>query len=222
MPSYAASEVQLIDDRITQNTAKVTKMGTVTGRDTTGPRVLVAFDGSSGVAQPVKCPESVVVDVGDRVGLVRYESDWTVTVNHTLRTLCDAMNGLQWVSTGTTTSATFVDMPNSPSLEFIKVRDNTFLRIWAGVSMFVSASPTVATIGMHLLSGDGLVSYDETMFHRAGQANIHHDYSSWITTGAVMAGSYVATARWLRLSGAGTLTVDGNDSISIHIKEVVS
>jgi hypothetical protein len=224
---FGSSQNEQTDDRIAKAIPKVTKMGTVTSRDIwsdLGPsnsRCLVTFDADSGVSHPVKCPESVIVDVGDRVGLVYYEHDWIITINYSLRTLCDAMNGFQWGS-GTTTSATFVDMPSSPSLTFVKARADTFLRIWVGVSLWVTSTPTVATIGMSLLSGDLSVNYDETLFHRAGQASIHHDYSGWITTGALHADTYTATARWLRLSGAGTLTVDGNDSISIHIIEVVS
>jgi hypothetical protein len=218
-----------------ESVQKLAKMGTVTGRDTTGARVLVTFDGSAGVSQPVKCPESVVVDTGDRVGLVKYEGgvlrrdgrpagdgDWIITVNYSLQTLCDAMNMFQWGSSGTTTSATFVDMPNSPSVTFTKMRDNTALRIWIGVSLFATVVPTVYHIGMHIASLDGLVSYDEDMFHRAVNNVAHGDSSGWITTGALAAGQYTGTARWLRTSGTGTLTVDSNDSISMHIKEVVS
>lgn len=230
MPDYATSQVELIDARIAAATPKITKMGTVTSRDVwsdtglTNSRCMVVFDVSSGVAQPVKCPESVIVGVGDRVGLVRFESDWIITINYSLRTLCDAMNGFVWGSLLTTTSATFVDMPSSPSLEFVKTRADTFLRIWVGVSLYATGTmPVTFQIGVHLLSGDLSIDYDETMFQRAiGDASKHHDYSGWITTGAVHADSYIATARWLRASGTGTLTVDPNDSISMHIIEVVS
>jgi hypothetical protein len=223
MPAYGDDLLALIDARVDAAAPRVTKMGSVVGRDTIGARCLVTLDGSSGVAQPVKCPESVIVSVGDRVGLVKYESDWIITVNYTLWTLTNAMNGFQWVSAQTTTSATFVDMPSSPSVEFVKNRDNTFLRIWVGLSLYATVANTVFHIGMHLASNDGAISYDEDMYHRAiNEANSHRDSSGWITTGALAANSYTATARWLRTSGTGTLTTDSNDSISMHIIEVVS
>jgi hypothetical protein len=213
----------LVDERIDDSRVRSTKMGTVTGRDTTGARCLVTFDGSSGVSQPVKCPESVVVDVGNRVGLVKFESDWTITVNHSLETLCDQVSSFQWASSGTTTSVTFVDMPSSPSITFVKLRDATVLRIYVALSLYTTVAATVFHIGFHIASLDGLISYDEDVFHRAiNTANAHADYSGWITTGALAAGSYTGTARWLRTSGTGTMTTDSNDSISTRVQEAMS
>lgn len=85
MPIYGMEQVQLIDELIVRSQAVLTKMGTVTERDATGTRVLVAFDGSTGVPQPVKCPGSIIVQVGDRVGLTKYESDWIISINYTER-----------------------------------------------------------------------------------------------------------------------------------------
>jgi hypothetical protein len=222
--NYANNLTSLIDERIAANATRYSKMGTVTGRDGTGARCLVVFDGSAGVAQPVKCPESVVVAVGDRVGLVKYESDWLITVNYSLSKLADAMNMLIWASSQTTTSATFVDMPNSPSVDFVKTRDSTALRVFVQTSLRAATNaPTTFTIGMHIASLDGTVGYDETVFHRAiNVADAHFDYSGWITTSPLVAASYTGTARWLRSTGTGTLTVDTNDSISMHIREVAA
>lgn len=83
MPAYGVGQVELINDLIVESHATITKMGTVTERDATGTRVLVAFDGSSGISQPVKCPGSIIVATGDRVGLTKYESDWIISVNYT-------------------------------------------------------------------------------------------------------------------------------------------
>jgi hypothetical protein len=229
--AYAQSLVELIDSRIDQATPKVAKMGTVTGRDLwaySGPlpsRALVVFDGSAGVAQPVKCPESVVVHVGDRVGLVRFESDWIITINYSLQTLCNAMNRFTWASLLTTTSTSFVDMPNSPTVEFVKERDATFLRVYMSVSLYATGTPSqIFHIGMHLDSADGSVSYDEDIVGSTiNVASVHAEWAGWVTTGALPAMSYVGTARWFK-SGAGTmtLTVDSNDTVKMHVIEVVS
>lgn len=226
MPDFGFSQVELIGNLIDSAQSRPTKMGTVTGRDMTGSRCLVVFDGSSGVAQPVKCPESVVVDNGDRVGMVRYESDWIVTINYTLQTLCDALTKFTWGGAGTTTSTTFVDMPNSPTLSFTKRRDATLLRLYVSLSMFSAATtPSTFHIGMHLTSLDGVTSYDEDIIASTiNTASVHAEWASWVTTAALPASTYTGTARWLRIAGGGTgaLTVDSNDSITMHVIEVVS
>src|SRR6266542_2722738 len=83
MPVYAAGLCEIIDMRVVQAHVTITKMGTVTERDATGTRVLVSFDGSSGISQPVKCPGNIIVAEGDRVGLTKYESDWIISINYT-------------------------------------------------------------------------------------------------------------------------------------------
>lgn len=230
MPDYPTSQVQLIDSRIADAARRPARMGTVQWRspgDLAGEpgmyAVGVTFDGSSGTAQPVKCFESVLVAEGDKVGVIRYEDDLIITGNYTLRTLGDASYDASFAA-GTTTSASFVDMPGSPTAFMpIKYRDATLLRATLHFSLTSTATATVVEFACFIQSSDGSISYDEIIGHRAiNEANSHRDLGGWSDTAALPGGqSYAITGRWRRVSGAGTLTTDANDACYIRVQEVV-
>jgi hypothetical protein len=224
MPDYGTSQLELIDQRVKAGLRTVTKMGTVQARDTLGARTMVALDGSSGVAQPVKCFSNVIVQEGDRVGLVKFESDWVIVGNYTLRTLGSANWTQEFTSGGTTTSATYVDQPTSPTANLVKARDTTQLRVRIAMSLYVTAQPTVVRAGIRLTNTEAAVDFDQDVIRMClNAANSHQGYAGTITTSASLpGGNYSATARWLRVSGSGTVTVDSNDQISIEVEEVVT
>lgn len=221
MPAYADSLLAVIDARTAAGQQIITRMGTVVERDSTGSRVTVSFDGSTGVPQPVKCFEAVIVAEGDRVAVAKVESDWVVFGNYTLRTLADVNTHFQWPSTSTTTSTVFVDMPNSPSATLTKVRDNTFLRVGVETSLRTSVSPTVVQIGVNVSSPT--VAYDMIVIKFAfNVVTTHIGMAQTVTTPtADVAGLFTVTARWMIFSGTTpTLTVDSADQISINVREV--
>lgn len=230
MPDMATAQAELLREAA-PGAPLVAKMGQVVSRSPgtlaggAAADVMVAFDGGSGTAQPVKCFESVIVAEGDSVGLVKFQDDWIIVGNYTLRTLADAATILEWGSVANTTSATFVDMPSSPTVDLTKRRDATVLRVEVSLSLWVATSaPTVFELAVYVASGDGSVGYDEILFHRAMNATSdHRDWTGWTTTAALHGDdTYAVTARWRRVSGTGTLTVDTNDSISMSVREVVS
>jgi hypothetical protein len=221
MPDYATSQVELIDSRVAAGWKKIVKMGTVQSRDATGARAMVSLHGSSGVAQPVKCFENVIVGVGDRVGLVKFEGDWIIVGNYTLRTLGDVQ--YQASVSGTTTGAAYVDMPSSPAVTLTKYRDTTTFQITAHLSAFATVANTGTRIGVRITHVDGLVDYDENVIRFI--SNTASEHQSWqgslrIAT-TLPAGVYTVTLRWLRLSGTGVVTVDGNDLVSLRVQEVI-
>ncbi len=223
MPSYPEAMRQVIDERVLADRRTVTKMGTVQSRDSTGVRAMVALDGSSGVPQPVKCPESVVVDPGDRVGVARFEADLIIVFNYSLRSLGRGHTTFEWGSLSTTTSATYVDMPSSPELSFAKYRDSTLIRFRCMVSAYVTASGfTVMKVGYRLRDGN-TIDYDEDIARfDLVSTNNHYAWGGIATTAALPAGNYTATARWLRVGGSGTLTVDAQDLIHMEAEEVIA
>jgi hypothetical protein len=232
MPSYPESQLALIDSRVADGMVKTTKMGTVSSRSpgNTDPdgggayRATVVFDGSSGTAQPVKCPESVLVDIGDRVGVVRYESEWLITTNYTLRRLADGFVAGQF-PIANTTSATFVDAPNSPTVTLpIKYRDATIFRIYCDFTLYTTALASSVEFAAFILSADGLVSYDQVLFHRAfNEANSHRTYASGTDTAAFAGGQgYLITLRWRRSAGVGTLSVNSDAGFSLRVQEVIA
>jgi hypothetical protein len=232
MPTYPESQLELIDSRVRLGMARLTKMGTVAWRssgslagDPGMYAASVVFDGSSGTAQPVKCFESVIVDIGDRVGVVRFESEWIIVSNYTLRTLGDASYEAPGANGGTTASATYVDMPGSPSAILnTKYRDDTLLRISMGVSMYSTAVTTIIEIAAYVASTDGSIAYDQRVIKFGiNPANEHTDATGWTTSAPLPGGvGYAVTGRWRRVSGTGTMTTDGNDHCYIRVEEVVS
>lgn len=224
MPDYASSQIALIDSRIRQALKTGTKMGTVQSRATTGPSATVSLHGSSGTAQPVKCFASVLVEPGDRVGLINIEDDWIIVGNYTLRTLADVHYDADFSSTGNVASTTYVDMPNSPTVSLTKRFDATILHVAMAFSCYVGTANSTIFGGVHLARADGTgTPADYQVFRRAiNAANDHRDQMGSIRIpGSLPAGDYLVTARW-RLAGAGpTIYVDSNDGISIDVREVV-
>lgn len=219
---YAASLVSLVDQRIDQAQLKPTKMGTVEARETDTARCLVTFDGTSGIAQPVKCFESVVVDTGDRVGLIKYEGEWVITGNYTPRTWADEMVFFQFSSSTAITGSSFVDMPSSPTASFTKARDSTQLQIEMSLSLRSDTATSTIEVGALITFPDATTT-DQVLFHRIilVTAGAHFDCHGGVTTALTLpAGPYGVTGRWRRSSGTGSPTIDSNDSITIHAKEV--
>lgn len=232
MPAYADSWLAIVDSRVVDGQPKLTKMGTVTGRASgslspNGPHwASVALDGSSGTGQPVKCPGSVIVDVGDRVGLIRYEGEWIITINYTLRTL-GAGSFYSQLTADTTTSGTFVDLASGPTVVMKKYRDETMLSIDLSISMyytFGSDSATTPELACSLLSEDLLTTFDQVLVRMTiNPRSVHTMITGGATTAAIPGGqNYTCVARWRRAAGVnGTLTTDTNDYITFRVREVI-
>jgi hypothetical protein len=237
MPDYGTSQLALIDSRVADAIKKTAKMGTVAGRqagDTAGEPyrywASVVFDGSSGTAMPVKCFESVIVDIGDRVGLVKFEGEWIIVGNYSLRNLGTGhLYNAAWGGANTTTAGAFVDMPLSPTLIMTKRRDHTRLRIRMDISAFTTVAGDVAEFGVAVVSEDASILYDETLFRihliRAGE---HINGSGAVTTSTLPGGyqedagmPYLLTPRWRRQSGTGTVTVNTLDYLTLECTEVI-
>ena len=221
MAAFAESQYKLIEGIVAAGNSPATKMATVQSRDQYGVGATVVFDGSTGTAQPVKCFESVVIDVGDRVGVVRYESEWIITGNYTSRDLADASYGAQFPGTTTTNSGTFIDMSGSPSVSLTKMRAATLLRISIAVSLRTDVAVFVE-IAASVNSADGSIAYDQLVMRQVlNNANAHTMMSAWCDTAAVVPGGYIVVARWRRASGAAQIVqTDINDTISMRVQEV--
>jgi hypothetical protein len=184
----------------------------------------VSFDGSSGIGQPVKCFETVIVAAGDRVGLVKFEGEWIIVGSYTPRTFGKDKVLSILSSTSTVPGTLFVDMPTSPTCVLTKYRDSTQFDIDINASIYShSGGAMVAEVGVLIAFPDG-TSLDQALFHRAFSiAEIHQDLTGGLRTSLTLpGGAYSLTARWRRVSGtAGTLTMDANDSITLTVEEVV-
>jgi hypothetical protein len=120
----------------------------------------------------------------------------------------------------TTTSATFVNLPGSTGKTVSKGYGGTELEleIWAGVR--ANAIGTQVELAVQLDNGaGGLTDYTIGRFY-FDVANKHEQVGGILSTGVIAAGTYTARARWRRMGGAGTLTIDDFDRVSVRVREV--
>lgn len=223
MPNYGEAHAALIQAVVDDSKVVAQKMGTVVSRATAGAAAVVSFDGSSGLGQPVKCFESVVVAPGDRVGLIKFEGDWVIVGNYSTTLWADGLQGFAFTSTSTTTSATFVDMPGSPTIAVQKARDVTQFQLNIQLSCrSAAAASTIMEFSFLIHLPDGVTTYESAIIRRVfNTADAHQDMAGGVTTNLTLpAGAYTLTARWRRVSGTGTPTTDVNDSVTMRVKEV--
>jgi hypothetical protein len=224
MESFGKGMVDVARDQVDVAIARYAKMATVTGRDTSGTGAQVSFYGSDGGVSDVKCPESVIIAAGDLVGLVKYEHDWIVTVNYTPRALADEVNANPnpWASLQQSTTTTFIDMPNSPSVEYTKMRDGTVMRFAVQCSASGSNPANAIKLALHVTSNDGVTDYVEEITHMV--MNVTGDHYTFTghreAASAHPAGGYAAVVQWRRSSGTGFIQVDSNDRLYVQVREV--
>jgi hypothetical protein len=115
---------------------------------------------------------------------------------------------------GSTVSASYGNMPNSPTVEIEKSSMTSYLLVCMQTSCYNSAISGIADIG--ILAGGTDFTIVRFFFN---QANVHASMAGTRLITSVPAGRQTLNARW-RQSGAGTLTQDTNDWISITVSEV--
>jgi hypothetical protein len=130
--------------------------------------------------------------------------------------LGNTATGISGVSTaGTTTSATYVNMP-SGVVNFTKDVDDSKLLVTMNVGAFSTVAATSMRIGVNI---DG-TDYDCTHFNFNTAAEHNHISCTIIIPAGVTAGAQSATARWRRVGGTGVLTKDSNDWINMVVQEI--
>lgn len=117
---------------------------------------------------------------------------------------------------GTTTSATFVDMPGPPAVTITKAYSDTRLLIALHATSFSTVLGTVARFGVSIAGTDSDIA---GLTHNL--ASTHLQVSGAGVFAAAGAGTVTVTGRWRRVSGTGVLTMDANDWVSITVQEVI-
>lgn len=118
---------------------------------------------------------------------------------------------------GSTTSATFVDMPGSPTLTFVKKYPASLTHVKAFLSTGAFSSTTNTGVAFAL----AIAGVDRQILSTLiNVANAHVYFSGEILLTGLPAGLLSATGRWRRTSGAGTLQSDGSDWTSLTLEEV--
>lgn len=188
--------------------------GTMQSRDTTGTGGAAIFDGSAR-SVPVKVPGSVHAFAGDRVGLVKFGSDWVVV--HCFTRWGDSEAGVNSVAgNDSTTSAAYSAVAGVPTFTWRKRYDDSraALRLTAGA--FSGTAPAQGEYGLQL--DDGTTATDYFLLRLRTDAGGHVSGSAEDIISGVPAGLYTVTVRWRKTSG-GTMQLNNIDTVSARCRE---
>lgn len=149
----------------------------------------------------------------------RIQLAWGVAVTNAVNLLeggtTAAGDLVTYSSTGTTTSSSFANMGAPSSVSITKVLAATRLRVDFYTSAWPNAIDTSVEYAI-LLNG-----VDHPIAHMMMNANGPHVHASGVRFLPVPAGTYTAQARWRRSGGAGTVTRDVNDLLTMSVQEVM-
>ena len=139
-----------------------------------------------------------------------------------LNVACENTFGL---TSGTTTSATYVTMPGTPTLSFTKLSSDSKLKIELMGTFFSSVASAGLGAGVNISPGPGDI--DITVLASANSSlSAHTPYAGQelvdplTISGGIPAGPYTLTGIWRRHSGAGTLNVGIDNMWSVCVTEV--
>ena len=214
--AYAAGTQQLIEDATRLGISWTLRPGTVTIADP----LKVTFDGDDTPVAAVSLigmfPEGarvmgLLVPPGGNFVIGRVDSTFTNPLGITT-------NLNQAGTAGNTTSATFVDVPGSPTLSITKKYPASLTHIKATLSIGAFSSAVNTGVAFALL----ISSVDRQILGSLliNTANAHTYFSGTILLTGLPVGVVTAVIRWRRVSGAGLVQIDGNDWTSLTFDEV--
>lgn len=128
------------------------------------------------------------------------------------------------MSAGTTTSATFVTMPGTPTVALTKSSPNSGMKIDLAGTFFSTVASAGLVVGVSL----DVIATDETITavsNTNSSLGNHTTFAGHIlldaATVSMPAGAYTLTGIWRRSAGTGTLNVDSGDVWSCCVEEVI-
>lgn len=124
-------------------------------------------------------------------------------------------------ASGTNTTTSYADFPAPSSMSFTKKYSGTFTKLIvhlkASIRLTAGAAPRQARIGVNISGGSG--DHDVDHFEIPA-TNVHYPMVGYRELTGFAAGAYTITARYRSLAAGTTLAVDGNDYLSMLVKEV--
>lgn len=116
----------------------------------------------------------------------------------------------------TTTSASYADISSAEfDLAITKIAAGTDVLIVIHISMLSTAANT----GLTLAVAEAGTDYEVTRFD-INTANAHISFSAIVRIAGLSAGAHTFRPRWLRRVGAGTITMNTDDRVSMSLQEV--
>jgi hypothetical protein len=212
--------IAAIDARVAWVLRESFAWGVVVSRDSTVDAQVV-FDGSA-IAVPVKVGGDVAAFGGERVAMVLVGNWWTVVASMTRHWPTDASARAAQTSGGTTSSTTFADLPDAVTATYIKRWDSTNTLAAMSGSAFTNTTATDIEFGLKFVDANGVVTASTgiaTLLFDATSA--HRTKSDWKLIPGLPAGVYTVTGQWRHgVTGGGTHTVNGYDTVSLHVAEI--
>lgn len=124
---------------------------------------------------------------------------------------------------GTRTASTFAAIGGVATTTFIKERQNTRVGCGIACTWFTTAINTTAEFALNF--DDGTTDFTITLAREQKSPSGSRSGSTVgfgeISAASLPAGTYTVTAMWRRTAGAGTITVDANDSCSFYAREEI-
>lgn len=123
-------------------------------------------------------------------------------------------------ASGSTSSATYVNLPNLPFVTVVKRFGSgvTNISLIMTQSLFSSAVTTGVGFGINLTGGTGTDVDLSTGFFNP--ANTHQSFAMAKLLTGLAPGTYTLSGRWKRYTGAGVLNTNGDDWTTILAEEV--
>jgi hypothetical protein len=166
--------------------------------------------------------------VGDFTGLIRQQATWLAigpvggsTVPPDFEESAHTV-----LASGTTTSASFGDIPGGGSLVYVKKSSTSKFILRMEQSWFASGAQAGLAIGLSVsYDGTGTFATVDVEVVRYPITNAALGAWDFVVGGAPAAiggpvGPYTFVPRWLRVNGTGTCTVNTDARLSYYVKEV--
>lgn len=159
--------------------------------------------------------------VGDNVAMVRQGSTWLVLGATASGDGTNSLPGIAGYNniagTGTTTSASFADMPGATTFAFAKRTTSSLVRVDFGTTFFVAGAQAGVEFGVRMNAIDTAISrYLDTL---TINVRLSAPAGQLYLTG-IPAGDQTITLRWRRVRGTGTVSQNGDDWLSFAAMEV--
>lgn len=116
---------------------------------------------------------------------------------------------------GSTSSATYVNMPAPSSLTFTKASSESYLRVDAAPTMFVTGVTGSVFIAVNI---DGVDYGMGGLFFNT--FSVHTSIPCFQLIAGIAAGTYTAQMRWLKVGGTGVVQSNVDDFMEVMISEV--
>lgn len=122
---------------------------------------------------------------------------------------------------GGNSTTNYADMPSPATMSFTKKYSGTYTKLViflkAGLRLSAGTMPKQVRIGVSISGGSGDHDVDQQEFPTL---NVHYAMSGVRELTGHPAGTYTITGRYKPLAASTTVAIDGNDYVSLHVREV--